>query len=137
MKYYNFIIGMVVGGIISALGGWDIHLSVLITFILLDYLTGLVVALVFKKSPKTKTGGLKSTVGYIGICKKLMMILMVAVAVKLDLLLEIHLIRNGTIIAFIINELLSLIENAGLMGLQIPSIITKSIDMLRAKEDEL
>jgi toxin secretion/phage lysis holin len=58
------------------------------------------------------------------------------VATRLDLIIGTNYIRDAVIIAFIANELISLVENAGLMGVPLPDAITKAIDILQKKSDE-
>lgn len=126
----------VVGGIVTnALGGWDTALATLICCIVLDYLTGLIVAGVFNNSNKTATGALESRAGLKGLCRKIMIILFVGLAYRLDLMLGTDYIRYTVIIGFVCNEVLSLVENAGLMGVPIPAVLTKAIDVLKNKED--
>ena len=126
----------VVGGIVAkVLGGWDSALATLVCCIVLDYVTGLVVAGVFNNSNKTETGALESRAGLKGLCRKIMLILFVGLAYRLDILLNTDYIRYTVIIGFICNEVISLIENAGLMGVPIPAVLTKAIDVLKNKEN--
>ena len=101
----------------------------------IDYLTGLVVAGVFHKSKKTDSGALESRAGFKGLCKKGVMLLFVLIGYRLDLAIGTTYIRDAVCIAFIGNELISIVENAGLMGLPIPSVITKAIDVLKTKNE--
>lgn len=98
-----------------------------------DYVTGLIVAGVFKKSPKTETGGLESKAGWKGLFRKGGTLLVVLIACRLDIELGTTYIRDAVIIAFLINEIISLIENAGLMGVYIPPPIKNGIDLLKKK----
>ena len=132
--YVCSAIGFVGGTIVSLLGGWDSALATLICCIVLDYLTGLIVAGVFNNSNKTETGALESRAGLKGLCRKIMIILLVGLAYRLDLLLGTDYIRDTVIIGFISNEVLSLIENAGLMGVPIPNVIKRAVDVLKNKE---
>jgi toxin secretion/phage lysis holin len=125
------IIGIIGSFIASFLGGWDVALQTLIIFMAIDYVTGFVVAGVFNNSNKSKNGALHSAVGFKGLLKKGMTLLIVLIAVRLDLMIGSSFIRNAVIIAYIINESLSIVENAGLMGLPIPDAITKGIDALK------
>lgn len=118
------------------LGGWDMALQTLIIFMAIDYITGLTVAGVFKKSGKSENGALESRAGWKGLCRKGMTLLIVLVAAQLDLVAGTDVIRNATIIAYIVNETISIIENAGLMGVPIPSIIRKALDMLTKQAEE-
>lgn len=118
------------------LGGWSDAIVTLLLFMLIDYITGLIVAGVFHASKKTETGALESRAGWKGLIKKGCTLLIIVVANRLDMQLGTSFIKDSVCIAFITNELLSIIENAGLMGLPIPSAITKAIDILNAKEGE-
>ena len=133
---FNTAVGLV-GGLLNTLfGGWTPALTTLIVFMSIDYISGLIVAGVFKKSKKTDTGALESRAGFKGLCRKCMMLLMVLVAYRLDLALGSDFVRNAVIIAFIANETISIAENAGLMGLKLPSVITNAIDVLNSKAKE-
>lgn len=102
----------------------------------IDYITGMVNAIVFKKSPKSKTGTLNSSVGWKGLCKKGMMILYVLVGIRLDILLEVRCVADMICIGFIINELISIIENAGLMGIPLPMALNKVVELLKEKQNK-
>ena len=129
------IVGVVGSFIASLFGGWDTALVTLMIFMAVDYITGLVVAGVFHKSPKTDGGALESRAGWKGLCRKGMTLLVVLVACRLDLIMGSNFIRDATIIAFIANETISIIENAGLMGAPIPGVLVKAIEVLKQKAD--
>lgn len=129
------VFGTIGSAIAYALGGWDASVITLLAFMGIDYFTGFILALVFHKSPKSKTGALDSKAGWKGLAKKGITILFVVIAVRLDLILGTTYIRDAVCIAFIVNELISIIENAGLMGIPIPSIIIKAIDILKTKTE--
>lgn len=131
------IIGVIGGMIASAFGGWDAALTTLVLFMVIDYISGLTVAGVFHASRKTESGTLESRAGWKGLCRKGMTLLFVLIAHRLDLAIEVSYIRDTVIIGFIANELISIVENAGLMGIPLPSVITKAIDVLTKKGDEL
>lgn len=123
-----------VGAIISTLfGGWTAGLTTLLIFMTVDYISGLVVAGVFKNSNKSESGALESRAGWKGLTRKCMTLLFVLVAHRLDLLVGTNYIRDAVIIGFCVNELLSIVENAGLMGLPLPPILTRAIDVLSEK----
>lgn len=128
--------GCIGAAIASALGGWNSALATLLIFMAADYITGLIVAGVFRRSSKTENGALDSHVGWKGLCKKGVMLLFVLVAHRLDLVIGTDYIRNAVIIGFLTNELISIIENAGLMGVPLPKAITKAIEVLQHKEDD-
>lgn len=130
------IIGAVGSGIAALFGGWDTGLVSLLIFMGLDYISGLVVAGVFHKSNKTNTGSLESKTCWKGLCRKCMTLVFVLVSCRLDLIIGTNYIRDAVIIAFIANELISLVENAGLMGIPLPAVLTKAIDILQKKSEE-
>lgn len=107
------MVGVIGSLIASQFGGWDAALSTLILFMAVDYITGLVVAGVFHASPKSKDGALESRAGWKGLCRKGVTLLIVLVACHLDTVMGSNFIRDATVIAFIANETLSIIENAG------------------------
>ena len=126
----------VVGGVIASLfGGWDAALITLVIFMGIDYITGLIVAGVFHNSGKSENGTLESLAGWKGLCRKGVTLLVVLVACRLDLVMGSNFIRDAVVIAFIANETISIIENAGLMGIPIPAVITKAIEVLKNKAE--
>jgi toxin secretion/phage lysis holin len=127
------VIGATGAFIANLFGGWDAGLTTLVIFMTIDYLTGLIVAGVFHKSKKTENGALSSKAGLQGIAKKIMMLLLVLVAVRLDILTGTDYIRDAVIIALCGNELISIIENAGLMGVPIPQKLKEAIEVLSRK----
>jgi toxin secretion/phage lysis holin len=129
------MIGVIGSGIAALFGGWDAALVTLIIFMGIDYFTGLIVAGVFHNSTKTENGALESKAGWKGLCRKGVTLLIVLVACRLDLIMGSTFIRDAVIIAFIANETISIIENAGLMGVPIPSVIVKAIDVLTKKAE--
>ena len=129
------IIGVLGGGIAAMFGGWDAALTTLVIFMAIDYATGLIVAGVFHKSKKTDTGTLESRVGWKGLCRKGVTLLIVLVACRLDLIIGSNFIRDAAVIAFVANETISIIENAGLMGVPIPAVIIKAVDVLTKKAE--
>lgn len=128
-------IGVVGSTIASFFGGFDAALNTLLIFMGVDYATGLIVAGVFHKSEKTENGALESRAGWKGLCRKGVSLLVVLVACRLDMIMGSNFIRDATVIAFIANEAISIIENAGLMGVPIPSVITKAIEVLKKKSE--
>lgn len=125
----------IAGGIVAEFfGGWSDSMTTLVIFMAIDYITGLIVAGVFHKSKKSRTGKLESRAGFKGLCRKGAIMMIVIVACRLDFEAHTHFIRDATIIAFITNETLSIIENAGLMGIPIPKVIQRGVEMLTNQE---
>ncbi|MCX9102936.1 phage holin family protein [Bacillus anthracis] len=108
------------------LGGWDTTLKVLVIMAAIDYLTGVIAA--------GFNGELKSKVGFKGIAKKVVLFLLVAAATQADAIIGTNsALREATIFFFIGNELLSLLENAGRMGIPLPSALTNAVEVLGGK----
>ena len=127
----------VVGGMIAQLfGGWTEDMVTLIIFMAVDFIMGLIVAGVFHKSNKSQSGALNSHAGWVGLCKKGVVLLFVLIAHRLDLLLGSDYIRTTAIIGFIANEIISIVENAGLMGVPLPDVIVKAIELLKHRADD-
>lgn len=136
MKNVSYVGFGIAGSIIAqALGGWDMALQTLIIFMAADYITGLIVAGVFKKSPKTPNGAMESKAGFKGLCKKGMILLYVLIAAQVDKLTGTEVVRNTVVIGFIANEAISILENGGLMGVWYPKFLKNAIDLLKPKEE--
>ena len=129
-------IGAAGGAVAAFFGGWDTGLVTLVKFMCIDYVSGLVVAGVFHNSKKTTSGALESKAGWKGLCRKGMSLLFVLIAYRLDLAIGSNYIRDAVIIGFIVNETISIVENAGLMGVPLPKAINKAIDILTSKSEE-
>ena len=110
-------------------------MTTLLIFMVIDYITGLVVAGVFHKSKKTENGALESKAGFKGLCKKCMILLFVLIGHRLDIAIGTAYIKDAVCIAFIVNELISIVENAGLMGISVPPPIMKAIEILNDKNE--
>ena len=130
----------VLGGLASAgaylcylLGGWDAALKIMFLFMLLDYGTGVVIALL-GKSPKTEHGGFLSSAAFVGLTKKLMMLIVVMMASALDRMLGIDgVCRVATIGFYVANEGLSIVENAALLGVPFPETLLEVLSQLKDK----
>lgn len=116
------------GGIASFLfGGWSVALQTLLIFVAIDYLTGVIAA--------GKEGKLSSNVGLKGIAKKVMIFFVVAVAHQVDILLgDGHVFRDAAATFYIANEAISILENAGRIGIPIPEKIYQAIEVLKGRE---
>ena len=136
MKNTLCTVAGVVGSFIASLfGGWDTGIGTLVLFMSIDFLSGLAVAGIFKKSTKTETGALESKAGFKGLCRKGMILFFVLIAYRLDLVIGTSYIRDAVIIGFMANELISIVENAGLMGIPMLPVIKEAIDLLKKKAD--
>ena len=109
-------------------GGWSSLLNILLVFVVLDYVTGFAAA--------AKEGKLNSGVGAWGIAKKVGTFVIVAVAHLVDTALgDAHLFRDAAIFFFLANELLSVIENTGRIGVPIPPVLQRAVEVLRGKSE--
>lgn len=108
------------GAIAGALGGWDATLKVLMVMMAADYLSGIVVA-VMGHSQKTEYGGLSSKVGFIGLAKKGLMLMVVLIATLLDAAMGMAICRDAACWFYIANEGLSILENLNLAGVPFPA----------------
>lgn len=125
------------GAVAGMLGGWDALMKVLLTMMVVDYVSGVIVA-AMGRSHKTDYGGLSSKVGFIGLAKKGLMLLVVLVATMLDgaLGLGTATCRDAACWFYVANEGLSIIENMNLIGVPFPEKI-KEILGEKAKEEQL
>ena len=119
---------------VKLFGGWNAGLMTLAVFMAADYISGIILAGVFKKSPKSASGALESRAGFKGIVRKAEMLLIVMVATRLDMITGQNFIAGGVIIAFIANEAISITENAALAGVPLPGVLTRAIDVIKSKE---
>ena len=114
---YRTILAVAGSFLAAQFGGWDAALETLVCFMAIDWITGgVLLPVVFKKSPKSENGKLESRAGWKGLCRKGMMLFFVLVAEKLDQLTQTNYLRDAVCIGFILNEAVSILENAGLMG---------------------
>ncbi|MBR4707008.1 MAG: phage holin family protein [Pseudobutyrivibrio sp.] len=122
------------GGIITyLLGGWTEGMKTLLVLMAIDYTTGWIVAAVFKQSKKTESGGLSSNIGWKGLLKKVTEWMLIVAMHGADMLLGFDYLRDLCIIGFALNELISIAENVGLMGIPLPPVVSKAIDILNVK----
>jgi toxin secretion/phage lysis holin len=120
------------GAIAGAFGGWNVTMTVLVVAMAADYLSGLAVA-GMGKSTKTEGGGLSSKVGWQGLLRKGLMMLVVLIAATLDTAMgDAHVFRDAACWFYIANEGLSLLENLAVAGVPFPEQLKKLLE--QAKE---
>ena len=125
------LFGMFGSAVALLFGGWDIALQTLVLFMGIDWITGgILLPVIFKKSPKSENGRLESRAGWKGLCRKGMTLLFVLIAVRLDLLMGTNYLRDAVCIAFIANEALSI------LGMPIPEVLRQAIDILNGKAEK-
>ena len=128
----------ILGGMFGNLfGGLDKIFYALLICSIIDFFSGGAVAVVFKNSPKTETGAAQSQAGFKGLVKKVFIYLIIVVVVQIDSVIGSNgFLRNAVIIGFMVNEVLSIIENAGLMGIKMPDAVTNAVDILKKKSEQ-
>jgi len=127
--------GFITTIVVILFGGDNLQcLYTLLFMLIIDFITGLMLTVIFKKSTKTEDGEFDYTKGLKGICKKIVVLMIVAAAHQLDHLLGTIYIMPTTCYAFTANELLSVIINARGMGVKIPKIFNDVINILQKKE---
>lgn len=110
-------------------GGWTGVLELLIIVFGIDYVSGIAASI--------KEGrGLRSTVGFFGLCKKGMMLLMVFLGHKLDVALGTSIVMNGVIYFWLANEVVSILENYTRCGLKTPTVFKDILTILQEKNRE-
>ena len=132
-KVVSIIVGFFGTVIAGFFGRWTYAFQVLLILMAIDYVSGLVVAGVSKKSTKRKNGRLQSLYCWKGLARKMMTIVFVGIGYQVDVLLGTSYLKDGICIAFITSELISIVENAELMGVQIPTIIMNTNNILKKK----
>ena len=127
-----------VGAVLAqALGGWDSSLQTLVGFMATDYVLGVIIALVWKSSQKSKDGSFESSASLKGLFRKGGILAIVYVAVRLDLLVgSSGYIRTAVILFFIANEGFSIIENLGIMGLPMPAVIKNAFAAIKRQSEQ-
>lgn len=127
-NFISFVTGTLATALVYFLGGWDIALQILLTVIILDYITGVCKAIYNKK--------MNSKVGAKGIIKKLGYLIIVAVSVELDRITgNTGAIRTLVIYFFVANEGISILENWGGMGLPLPQKLIETLEQLKNDND--
>ena len=127
--------GVVLSALAQLFGGWDAALGALLIFMAADYVTGMTAAAVFHRSKKTEDGTLESRAGWKGLVRKGVTLAVVLAAARLDAVIGSDFIRDAAVIGFTANEGLSIIENAGLMGVPIPRAVVSAIHVLKERAD--
>ena len=133
----SLVIGTLTTGLMKIIGEPTQDLMILLLLMVIDLIVGFTVSAVWHKSSKTKSGKVSSKVMFKGIVKKILTLVLVVVAYQIDILLGYDVIRHIAIIAFIVQEIISIIENIAITGIKAPDTITKALDILeRSVKDE-
>jgi toxin secretion/phage lysis holin len=110
-------------------GGWSALIKILVAFVVIDYVTGVLAA--------AYHGKLDSNIGLKGIAKKVFIFIIVACGHLVDNAMGTQdIVRDAAIYFYIANELLSILENAGEIGLPVPDVLKNAIERLKGKEQD-
>jgi len=130
MKEFYLLLSGSLGVVLQHLFGvWDRLLEAMIVFMLIDIATGVLVA-ILGKSPNSGNGKLWTGAMREGMIHKGLGLLFVVIAVELDALTGSDYIRSATIFCILMQELLSIAENAALMGVPLPEILKRTLSVL-------
>ena len=129
-KYFNGIVAIIATFFTYLFGSWDLALQVLIVFMVLDYVTGVLYAFISNQ--------LNSEVGFKGLVKKLMILVVLIIGVMLDRILGTGTWAFRTLVAYfyIANEGISLLENVGNIGIPIPNKMRQALEQLNKDNEE-
>ena len=132
-EFWNLIqlvFAMLGGWVGYFLGGWDGALYALVTFITVDYVTGVMCAISDRR--------LSSEVGFRGICRKVIILALVGVGSILDrnVVGSGSVLRTAVIFYYLSNEGISILENASRLGLPVPPKIKKVLEQLKEEKTE-
>ena len=129
-NWIQIVFAAIGGGIGWFLGGADGFLYALIAFVVIDYITGVMCAIVDKK--------LSSEVGFKGICKKVLVFILVGVGniIDVQVLGQAGVLRTAVIFFYLSNEGVSLLENAGHLGLPIPAKLKAVLEQLHDRSNK-
>lgn len=131
-----YIIVSVIGGVVLLIiGEWNAGLQMLLLLMGIDYIMGLLLAIVFHKSKQTEEGGLESRACFKGLCRKSAILACVIIANYLDIISRSNYIRSAVITGFCINESISIIENAVLMDIPVPKNLQKMLEVIKKSKD--
>lgn len=138
MKHITEFFAAIGGAILSFFTGMPPIIWVLVAVMTLDYVTGLLCGFL-GKSPKTETGGLSSKTAFEGLLKKVLILIVVGLAALVDHAvtvsagIEMAAVTGACSLWFVASEGLSIIENAAAMGVPIPQILLKALEIIRSK----
>lgn len=128
------------GAVISFFTGLPVIMWVLIGVMSLDFVTGLITG-AMGVSSKTEGGRLSSRAAFEGLMRKVMVLLVVLLAVLLDLAVQtgagvsFSAVTGATCLWFIASEGVSILENAAHMGLPVPEVLAKALEVMRSSEE--
>lgn len=121
---YCSLVGVLSGIVVNFLGGWDSDMETLVLFMGVDFITGLIVAYLFCASPKTPDGHGSSLVCFKGLIRKCGILVAIGLLYRVDMQFNSTLLRSTSIIAFTMNEAISICENLDKMDVPLVNRLT-------------
>ena len=140
MKKITEAIAAALGAVVSFFTGLPPIIWVLVAVMTLDYITGIMCG-AMGKSPKTTTGGLSSKTAFQGLLKKVLILIVVGLAALVDHAITVSAgiqmaaVTGACCLWFVASEGLSILENAAAMGVPIPKVLMKALEIMREKGD--
>ena len=134
-NYLSLLVGTIGTFIVNIYGGWSNALTTLVIFMIIDYLSAIVQG-IMGKSLKSKNGKLNSTVGFKGIFKKIMVLLMVLVGHRIDVTFNLTYVKDIITLSYICNEFISIIENLTYIGMDKLPIFDKVAKLIKKEIEE-
>ena len=128
------ILAAAAGAVAGFFGGWDSMLRVLVVFMVVDYISGWIVA-ILGNSVKTESGHLDSRISWKGLLKKGLALAVVLLGAMLDKAVGQSVFRNMAVWFYVANEGLSILENLALAGVPFPESIKQALEQMREKND--
>lgn len=131
---WSILLGGLIGIFSQIFGGFDNLFVGLLVIMTVDYVTGIIAALL-GKSGKTKNGHLSSKAGFKGILKKLAMLLFVCMAKYVGEMFDMKGLRDMIITFFAVNDCISILENGGRIGVKYPKKLKNILEDLLEREE--
>lgn len=132
---FTIIIGIITSFLTYVYGKWDSAMNTLLIVMAVDYVLALICA-AQNKSKKSEQGGLHSQAGWKGLCAKGMSLIVILIAHRVDLMFGGDYCRIAITTGFILNEIISIIEYCGILGIPLPDAVTKMIDVLKDRAND-
>lgn len=134
-NYLSLIVGTISTFIVNIYGGWSNALTTLVIFMIIDYVSAIIQA-IEGKSLKSENGKLSSRVGFKGIFKKIMILLMILIGYRIDITFNLTYVKQVITLSYICNEFISIIENLTYIGMDKLPIFDKITTLIKKEVSE-
>ena len=126
---FNSVIGGLGAFASYAYGGWTELMSFFLLAIAIDIVTGVMASV-------KEGSGISSAIGFVGLGKKVFMLIAILLAHRVDVLMGTSFVMDGAIYCYLANELVSITENYGRMGLPLPDALKRVISVLKDRSKD-